>query len=217
MKLEEVINDEELFKQIVSIGKKFYNVEKKDLYQAGYIGAIKAYNSFNPSFNVSFYYYARSFIFGEMYMLARNNNSIKLSKGCLKIYKDIKKAQSLLTQKLKHIPSLKEISAYLEVDSNTILEILKACEKVISLDDEQTLEGESNMYDYLGKEYDYDTKILIDDSLNELDELGRKVINYRYFKDYTQQETAELLGISQVKVSRVESKSKKKIKEYICA
>ena len=39
----------------------------------------------------------------------------------------------------------------------------------------------------------------------------------RYFKDYTQQEVAEYLGINQVKVSRVENNSKKKIKEYICA
>ena len=39
----------------------------------------------------------------------------------------------------------------------------------------------------------------------------------RYFKDYTQQEVAAMLGINQVKVSRLESSSKKKIKEYICA
>ena len=58
-------------------------------------------------------------------------------------------------------------------------------------------------------------KILINDSINELNDLEKSVINYRYFSDLTQDETANVLGISQVKVSRVEAKSKKKIKEYI--
>ena len=60
-------------------------------------------------------------------------------------------------------------------------------------------------------------KILIDDSLETLDELERKIIDYRYFKDLTQDEVARILGLSQVKVSRLESSSKKKIKKYICA
>ena len=54
-------------------------------------------------------------------------------------------------------------------------------------------------------------------SLSDLDEMERKVIDYRYFKDYTQQEIANILGINQVKVSRLESKGKRKIKEYISA
>ena len=77
--------------------------------------------------------------------------------------------------------------------------------------------SDSNLYAITGKNIDYDTKILIKDSLEELNELERKVIDFRYFKDYTQQETAEEMGINQVKVSRLESSSKRKIKEYICA
>ena len=60
---------------------------------------------------------------------------------------------------------------------------------------------------------DYDTKILVNDSLEVLNEDEKQVIDMRYFKDYTQQETADALGINQVKVSRLETSSKKKIKK----
>ena len=59
--------------------------------------------------------------------------------------------------------------------------------------------------------------MMINDSIDSLDDLEQKVIKIRYFEDLTQMETAEALGISQVKVSRIENKSKQKIKEYIAA
>lgn len=59
--------------------------------------------------------------------------------------------------------------------------------------------------------------MVVSDSIDSLDDLEQKVIKIRYFEDLTQMETAEVLGISQVKVSRIENKSKKKIKEYIAA
>ena len=62
---------------------------------------------------------------------------------------------------------------------------------------------------------DLDSQILINDSLETLSDLERKVVLSRYFEDLTQSETASLLGISQVKVSRIEKKGKAKIKEYI--
>ncbi len=213
----DILEDKELEKRIKSIARKFYNVEKKDLYQAGYIGAFKASKKFDPTKDVNFYTYAYKYIFGEMHELSLASKNIRLNKCCLKIYKSIETARNMLTQKLKRIPSLDEISAYLEIDLQTILDIVSSVENIVSLDEENDKLNESNMYSVIGKEYDYDTKILINDSLEQLDELGKKVINYRYFKDYTQEETAEILGLSQVKVSRIETKSKKKIKEYICA
>ena len=62
---------------------------------------------------------------------------------------------------------------------------------------------------------DIDSQIIINASLETLSDLERKVVLSRYFEDLTQSETASLLGISQVKVSRIEKKGKAKIKEYI--
>ena len=90
---------------------------------------------------------------------------------------------------------------------------------MLSIEEEyQTLNGDSvAIKDCIGQEEDIDSQILIDDSLNNLEPLEQDVIKIRYFNDLTQTETAKVLGISQVKVSRLETKGKQKIKEYIAA
>ena len=72
-----------------------------------------------------------------------------------------------------------------------------------------------SILDCVGQTPDYDSKILIKDSLESLEPLEQDVIKIRYFEDLTQSETAQVLGLSQVKVSRLEQKGKQKIKEYI--
>ena len=217
MNREEILNSDKLKYFIMSQAKKFYNVEKKDLYQAGYIGALKAMNRYNINNETEFTTYAYKDIFGEMYELAKNNRNIKLNKNYLKIYKSIENAKVLLTQKLNRTPSLEEVSRYLEVDLSLINDVVITCSQIISLDTESDMLNDNNMYNVIGENYDYDTKILVNDSLEVLSDEERQVIDMRYFKDYTQQETADMLGINQVKVSRLETSSKKKIKKYICA
>lgn len=217
MNREEILNSDKLKYFIMSQAKKFYNVEKKDLYQAGYIGALKAMNRYNINNETEFTTYAYKDIFGEMYELAKNNRNIKLNKNYLKIYKSIENAKVLLTQKLNRTPSLEEVSRYLEVDLSLINDVVITCREIISLDTESEMLKDNNMYSVIGNNVDYDTKILVNDSLEVLSDEERQVIDMRYFKDYTQQETADMLGINQVKVSRLETSSKKKIKKYICA
>ena len=215
--IDEILSSEELKLRIMANAKKFYNIDKKDLYQAGYYGALKALKKYDFNSNIQFSTYANMYIFGEMYNFAKNNRNIKIDKTYFKIYKQIENARSLLTQKFNKEPSLEEISMFLETDINLLNDVIITCREVISLDEESETLHDSNLYAITGKNIDYDTKILIKDSLEELNELERKVIDFRYFKDYTQQETAEEMGINQVKVSRLESSSKRKIKEYICA
>ena len=217
MNREEILNSDKLKYFIMSQANKFYNVEKKDLYQAGYIGALKAMNRYNINNETEFTTYAYKDIFGEMYELAKNNRNIKLNKNYLKIYKSIENAKVLLTQKLNRTPSLEEVSRYLEVDLSLINDVIITCREIISLDTESEMLSDNNMYSVIGNNFDYDTKILVNDSLEVLSDEERQVIDMRYFKDYTQQETADMLGINQVKVSRLETSSKKKIKKYICA
>lgn len=214
---EKILNSDELKYRIMANAKKFYNVEKKDLYQAGYIGAIKALKNYDSNSQVQFTTYANKYIFGEMYELSKNSRNIKLNKTYLKIFKQIDNAKILLTQKFNREPSIEEISLFLEIDVSLINDVIITCSTIVSLDEQRETLENSNLYAICGTGYDYDTKILIQDSLEKLDCDERKVIDYRYFKDYTQQEVAEILGINQVKVSRLESSSKRKIKEYICA
>ena len=60
-----------------------------------------------------------------------------------------------------------------------------------------------------------DDKLLIENELSQLSEFDRSLIDYRYYLGYTQSETANLLGISQVKVSRQEKLILNRIKDNI--
>lgn len=198
---------EEYAPLINSIAKKFYNVEREDLYQAGCLGLIKAYNNYKSEFG-TFSGYAYKYIFGEMYELSIKCRNIKLNKYYLKIYKLVNQARSYLTQHLNRSVTLNDISAYLNIELSEIEYVINLTEDMFSLDDEY-----ANIQ--VGACDSIDENILFEESLSTLDPLSSAVMRYRYLSDYTQSETAGLLGISQVKVSRIESSSKKKILEYI--
>lgn len=192
---------------IRSIAKKFYNVEYEDLYQAGCLGLIKAYNNYKVEFG-TFSSYAYKYIFGEMYELSIRCRNIKLNKYYLKLYKLINQCRNTLTQQLNRSVTLNDISAYLNIELSEIEYVITLTEDMFSLDDEY-----ANIQ--VGINNSYDEKIMLEESLESLDPLSSAVMKYRYERDYTQSETAKALGISQVKVSRLESSSKKKILEYI--
>ena len=197
---------------IYKIARKFYNVELCDLYQAGCIGLIKAYRNYNPSDGTNFINFAYMYIFGEMYDYVNSSKNIKLNKEYLKLIKSINKAEEILFNKLGRSSSTTELSYFLEIDESLIIEILNLNKEPISLEIDNE---ENNLLNYYGVSENIDSKILIKDSLEELDDLEKQVIVSRYFKDLTQSEIANNLGITQVKVSRLEQRGKEKIKEYI--
>ena len=93
----------------------------EDLYQQGMIGVLKAEKKYDKSSNVSFIYYAKMYIYGEMYEYFNSaNKTFKTSKDVLKIYKKIKETKDMLTQELKRLPSIYELSKYLNISENKI-------------------------------------------------------------------------------------------------
>lgn len=201
---------------IYKVAKKFYNVELADLYQAGCIGLIKAHRKFNSEEYSDFMSYAYMHIFGEMYELANKSRDIKLNKLYLKIYKELETARSTYLNKMHREPTTTELSELTGFDENIIIEVLTLTQKMISLDAEyDSINGKTTYMETIGEAPNMDDKILIDESLSSLEPLEQDVIKIRYFSDLTQTETAKVLGISQVKVSRLEQKSKQKILEYI--
>lgn len=209
--LEQIINLHE--KLIYKIAGRFYGTPAEDLYQAGVIGLIKAYKNFIDNGTTKFTTYAYNYIYGEMYELANNHRSIKLNKKILKLYKKIEQAKSLLTQRLGTIPTSEQIAAFLGIDELTISQIYSITSSIMSLDSEE----ETSLYDSLTNPQDDINSNSIDlkDSLTTLTNDEKNIINYRYFQDYTQSETAEALGLSQVTVSRYEKKSLTKMYNYL--
>jgi len=213
---QDLIEQYELY--IYKIAKKFYNVETADLFQAGCIGLIKAHRKYKLEEGTNFMTFAYKYIFGEMYDLTSKSRDIKLNKYYLKILRKLEVARSELIQKLNKNPSLTEICLYTEIDESLATDVIMLTSQILSLDDEyKTINGELHIKDYIGTENNLDDQILINDSIETLNPLEKTIIDYRYFQDLTQTETANILGISQVKVSRIETKSKHKIKEYIAA
>ena len=212
MNVEKLIKDNE--KLIWKVANSFYGVDKQDLYQAGALGILKAYKNYKYNSDTKFSTYAYDYIFGEMYNLA-NNRNIKVSKDILRRYKLIEQTRYIMAQQLMRVPSNKELSEFLNMDIEVLDSAIMSGNKIMSLDDESELSRTLHETIAVKQKVNDDDVILLNNSINCLNDLEKDIINSRYYEDLTQSETADRLGISQVKVSRYEKKSLVKMREYM--
>ena len=199
---------------IWEISKKFYGIEKADLYQAGVLGVIKAYQNYKNDGDTKFSTYAYKYIYGEMYIVA-NSKSIKVSKDILKIVKLLERGRNMLAQKLMRDPSISELAAFLEISEEKIEQALMCASSILSIDNDS--DDERSLHEVIPYEeaITQDDKMLLAESMNTLNPLEKDIISARYYEDLTQSETARKLGITQVMVSRYESKSLAKMREFM--
>ena len=210
--LEKIVSDN--VGLIWKISKQFYGVEKQDLYQAGVLGVIKAFQNYHEDGTTKFSSYAYKYIYGEMYMIASNKN-MKIGKDIVKLMKMIEKGKNLLAKKWLSNPSNQELSLFLEKQKEKINQALMCAKSVLSIDEEY--EDERNLKEKIAVEeiISEDDKLLLKDCLSSLNDLEKDIITARYYEDLTQSETAKKLGITQVMVSRYESKSLQKMRTYM--
>lgn len=199
---------------IWKIASNFYGIDSQDLFQAGALGLAKAYKNYQKNGMTKFSTYAYEYIFGEMYALA-NNKNIKVGKDILKRYKYIERMRYELAQKLMRVPTNIELANYLEIDIDVLEQALLCAYQVMSLDDDK--EETRSLHETIAKDeaVSQDDIILLEDSMSELNNVEKDIINSRYYEDLTQSQTARKLGISQVKVSRYEKKGLVKMRKYI--
>ena len=207
---ELLIKDYEVL--IKSISNKFYGIDKEDLMQAGKVGLINAYQHFDKNSNTKFSTYAYTYIYGEMYNLLLNDKAIKTNKDTLKLVKLIEKTKNYLEQKLEKEVSLNDIASYLKIDVLILENAIINTNTILSLDKET---NDNNLYNTYKYEDNKDIELDIKNGINNLDKCEQDIIKCRYFNDLTQSETAKLLGLTQVKVSRYEQKSLKKLKKIM--
>lgn len=188
------------------MSQKFYGVDREDLIQAGFLGLTKAYRNYNPECGTKFTTYAYGFIYGEMYETATGNRPIHVRKNELKLYKGVVRAKELLEEKYGRQVTYEEACNYMNIDYSTFISILNSMSATISVENtELNLHNKDNT----------DDMIMFRDSLESLTPLEKSVIQNRFMEDKSQDETAKVLGLSQVKVSRIEKSSKEKIKNYM--
>lgn len=197
------------------INKYFKGYDKEDLYQVGVIGLIKAYNNYKENKEAKFSTYAYKYIYGEIYAYIYSDNVIKNSKENIILYKKIKEASNILSQKLMKVPTLEELARFLEMDISIIKKVKESIYTFDSLDRVISDSGKDiSLGDTIkdNKDY-YDINYLqLNDELNKLEKEERKLIYLRYYCGKSQTEVADIFGINQVQVSRNEKKTLKKIK-----
>ena len=217
--LEEII--EENKNLIYSISHYFENYpNKEDLFQVGVMGLITAYKKYDASFNNKFTTYAYTYILGEMKKFVREDKGIKISREITKLNLQIEKATILLAQKLMRQPTIQEIANYLEIDEYFIAEAMKSVNAVQSLDEPLNDNGKQiTLYDTISEKRnsELDDLIALRNELAKLPDLERNLIVQRYLNDMTQTETAKVLGMTQVQVSRKEQKVLMKLKDKLVA
>ena len=204
---------------IWSIARRYFGrgVEADDLYQLGCVGFIKAVRGFDSQFGTQFSTYAVPKIAGEIRRFLRDDGSVKLSRTIKERGVTISRARLALEQKLGREPTVSEISE----STGITVEEIASCE--IALTPSESLErerGEDGMSleDALGSkdsELNMIEKISLSEAISSLPEKYRQVILLRYFRDLTQSDTAKLLDISQVQVSRIEKKAIGELKEAL--
>ena len=212
-KLEKIIlENQSLIKSIAYKYSKYSNYE--DLYQTGTIGIIKAFNNYKETSETKFTTYAYKYIMGEMLKFITMDRNIKVSSDYLKLFKACEKSKEFLTQKFGKEPTINELSIFMGIEEKQIEDAYIACEFTVSLDKELNNEEGMTRYEVVGevKEENYGDKIMVNDALNNLPNPERELIRLRYYNGFTQSETAEKLGISQVQVSRIERKAKEMIR-----
>ncbi len=217
MQYETVINDNQNL--VYGIANQFRNYhQKEDLYQVGKMGLIKAYQNFDDTKGAKFTTYAFPYVLGEMRKLIREDKSYKVSREITKLNLKIEKAYILLSQKIMREPTSFELASYLEIDEELVNQAILSSYGVKSIDEPLNQEGkEVTLNDIIPNqnELDIDMLIALKDSLEQLNEEERFLIEKRYFHDLTQSETANLLGINQVQVSRNEKKVLTKLRKYL--
>lgn len=201
---EIIIKYESLIWSIVNKYKTYF--DKDDLFQVGVIGLINAYKNYKEDKNTKFSSYAYFYIFGEIKKYISESYVFKVSKELVKINTLVEKTKALLSQKLQREPSYFEISLYLEIDEEKILEAKEATSLVESLDYKE--EDEFSLYENINTSYNekmINPEILdLKEGIESLDDFSKELINNRYNLDKTQSETAKSMGVTQVMVSRKE-------------
>lgn len=209
--IDQILENEKLVYSIINKYHGYY--DKEDLYQVGMIGLIDASKKFDDSVGVKFSTYAYKYILGEVTKYMRENNGLKISRDILKLKQSVTKAKNLLQQKLSREPSINEISLFLEIDEKKIEEIENITQDIKSLDFCYQEESENLYNSVKTEEKNFQPEILdLKNELEKLDSLEKKIIYSRYYYDLTQSETSKELGMSQVQVSRKETKILQKLK-----
>ncbi|MEG0305960.1 MAG: RNA polymerase sporulation sigma factor SigG [Oscillospiraceae bacterium] len=207
---------------VLSVVQKFTSRGENldDLFQVGCIGLIKAIDNFNTDLNLRFSTYGQPMIIGEIRRFLRDNNSVRVSRSVRDVAYKSMQAREALQKKLGRDPSIKEISAEVDLPQPTVTLAMESVIEPVSLYEPVYNDGGDTIFvmDQLGDdtcEESWISTISFKDTVEKLTDRERKIMALRYLVGKTQVEVANEIGISQAQVSRLEKNALKRIKSQI--
>ena len=205
-----LVENGNLIKNIVRryLGK---GVEYDDLYQLASMGLLKAINGFDESFGVRFSTYAVPMIAGEIKRFMRDDGSIKVSRAIKSTAKQINCFIEEYTVVHGAPPTVKQIGEKFDMPESEVVFTMGSTHMPVSIYNQGEYKDEKTqeLLDKLpveDKQEDLIEILQLKTAIAGLSERDRKVIMLRYFRDMTQNEVANMLGVSQVQVSRIENR-----------
>lgn len=204
---------------IWSIVRRYYGrgVDPDDLYQLACLGFLKAVRGYDPAFGTQFSTYAVPKIAGEIRRFLRDDGAVKVSRGIKERAAAIRMARVRLQGSLNREPTLSELSQETGLEPEEIAAAETAVEPVASL---QMETGEGMTLESVlgtgGMEEQVVEQVVLHQALRELPVQERQVLLLRYYKGLTQSRTAQVIGVSQVQVSRIERRAVARLKERLC-
>jgi len=195
--------------------------EIEDLYQIGCIGFIKSIKRFDTNYKVKLSTYAVPYILGEIKRFIRDDGPVKVSRSIKELSYKIKLIQNeYITKKGRDI-QIGELAKLLKVSKEDIVIAMDSNNTVESIDrkvnDSDDLTIMDKLKSNVDQEKDIVNKITIKTLIEGLDEKSKKIIMLRYYRGKTQSQVAELLGVTQVQVSRLEKKILSSMKHKLCS
>lgn len=208
-----------LLKSIVKryIGK---GVEFDDLYQLAGMGLLKAIQGFDERYGVKFSTYAVPMIAGEIKRFMRDDGSVKVSRAIKSTAKKMNAFVETYSVRYGRAPTVKQIAEEFGVEESEAVFIMGSSRMPVSIYEKGDYKDENSreLVEKLPTVDNQDEmieKMQLKSAIASLPERERKIIFLRYFRDMTQSEVAEVIGVSQVQISRIESRVVAEMKEKL--
>lgn len=208
---------------VLSIIQRFTNRNENldDLFQVGCIGLVKAVDNFNIDLDVKFSTYAVPMIIGEIRRYLRDNNSIRISRSIRDLaYRSLQAREELIKINQRE-PTTDEIAAKIGESRENVYRAMEAIVEPISLYEPVYSENGDSLYvvdqlcDTSSSDEMWLESIALREAMKTLSERERTIINLRFYKNKTQVEIAEEIGISQAQVSRLEKGALERMRKQI--
>lgn len=212
---------------VLSIIKKFSNRGENinDIFQIGVVGLIKAIDNFDVSQPVQFSTYAVPMIIGEIKRYLRDNSAFRVTRSLRDLSYLIAQTREKYIKENNEEPTIDKICELTKAAKEDVILAIDSTVTPMSIYDCVYNDGGDQIFllDQLKNEKEESenviNKIAVEQILNKLNEKEKYIIEKRYFKDKTQSELAEELGVSQAQISRIEKtaldRMKKKMEKFI--